>query len=75
MCYMENKMDEFMEQGQAKADAIFELMAHFEDFYLLIPNIDKSLIKENDGYFDYCDDNVQLMWICFRRGAGLSIGE
>ena len=71
MEYMESKMQDHMEAGNAQVEAIFEQMARFEDFYLSLPDVDETLIKEVVNYFDYVNEDVQMMWVCFRRGAGV----
>jgi hypothetical protein len=71
MEYMESKMQDHYDAGEAMADLIFEQMARFEYFYLSLPDSDETLLEEKDNYFDYKNETVQFMWACFRRGAGV----
>jgi len=72
MEYMESKMQDYYDAGNARADAIWVEMKRFEDFYLSFPDNDESLLKETVNYFDYKNETVQLMWVCFRRGADVA---
>jgi len=71
MEYMESRMQQQMEAGEHRANAIFEQMKRFEDFFLSLPDADETLLKDVVDYFDYVNEDVQLMWVCFRRGAGV----
>jgi len=71
MSYMEQQMQQQIEGAEYRANEIFEQMDRFEDFYLSLPDVDGTLIKEKVDYFDYVNEDVQFMWACFRRGAGV----
>lgn len=71
MSYMEQQMQQHIEAGEEKANELFKQMKRFEEFYLSLPDVDESLIKETKGYFDYVNDDAQFMWVCFREGAGV----
>jgi hypothetical protein len=71
MEYMAQRMDDYMEAGNRQAEAIFDQMNRFEDFYLSIPDADETLITEKKGYFEYENETVNEMWFYFRKGAGV----
>jgi len=71
MEYMESKMQDLMDAGTARAEDIWAGMKRFEDVYLSFPDADETLLEQRHGDFNYEDENVQLMWVFFRKGACL----
>jgi hypothetical protein len=71
MSYMEQQMQSQMEGAEIQANLIFEQMERFEGFVLSIPDVDETVIIEKQGHFDYANEDVQSMWVCFRKGAGI----
>jgi len=71
MEYMESKMQDYYDAGNAKADEIFECMKRFEQFYLSFPDNDESLLRNIVDHFYYKSETVQLMWMCFRAGSNV----
>ena len=46
-----------------------DIQISFEHWYLAIPDSDESLLDDKkDG--GYQNEDVQLMWVCFRAGYG-----
>lgn len=70
MEYMESKMQDYYDAGEALADELFVQMIRFENFYLSLPDADESLLDDMAGHFDYRNGDVQSMWVCFKAGAG-----
>jgi len=67
MCYMESKIQEMYEHGDAMEKHLSELMMKFEDWFLSIPDVDETLIEKKFNYFHYENSTVEQLWIEFKE--------
>lgn len=73
MEYMESKMQDYMEAGMIRMEELSEQRERFEQFYLSLPDLDETLLKDVDegAGLSYTNETVQFMWACFKAGAGV----
>lgn len=62
MCYMESKMQEQYEHSEAMAEELFGLMEQFEDWLLVMPDVDESVVEGKVNHFHYKDETVEALW-------------